>query len=178
MDELRRRIGSNKSMTAAEAVDLFNSCPEWVAQNAELDANRAATERHLRAEEAPIIFDLAKVGVEIESVWDLVNTNEDYSVAIPALLNHLKRPYHHRIRNGIIRALTTPEARGLVGEGILRELGREEEPENRWALANALTVVADQSNAIAIRALFDDPAYEDVRERLGEALDVLQKEPR
>lgn len=175
MEELQRRLNATKSMTASEATELFNSCPEWVAQNAEREAKRRAAELRFRAEEEPMIADLAKAGFEVTSVWDLVNTNKSYPAAIPILLDHLHRPYHKDIRNGIIRALTIKEAKGLVGSIILGELHGETEEENRWVLANALTVVADQANREAIQALLDDPAYEDVSERLTEALKQAAK---
>ena len=175
MDEVMRLAkDKSRSYTAQEWQDVLLSCPEWVAQDAAREAKRQAAEQQFRIEEEPIIADLAAVGFEVGSVWDLVNTNVDYAGAIPALLVHLKRPYHHRIRNGIIRALTTKEARGLAGENILHELRHEEESEDRWALANALTVVAQRKNIAAIKALLDDPAYGDVSERLGEALKHLR----
>ena len=174
MEELQRRINATKSMTAAEAAELFNSCPEWVAQNAARESNRQAAELRFRAEEGPIIADLAKVGFEVGSVWDLVNTNKSYSAAIRTLLDHLHRPYHERIRNGIIRALTVREAKGIAGGEILDELRRETDSENRWALANALTVVAERDDMVSIDGLLEDPAYDDVSERLSEALTSLQ----
>lgn len=170
MQELEKRVKAKKSMTAMELDELLHSCPEWVAQNAEREAKRAAAEAQFRAEEEPMIADLAKVGFEVGSVWDLVNTNKSYPAAIPILLNHLRRPYHERIRNGIIRALTVKEAKGVSSEDILDELQRETNEENRWALANAMTVVADRADRQAIQALLDDPAYMDVSERLTEAL--------
>ncbi len=170
MVELEKIIKSRKSMSAMELDELLQSCPEWVAQNAAREAKRATAEAQFRVEEEPIIADLALAGFEVGSVWDLVNTNERYPSAIPVLLKHLTKAYHVRIREGIIRALTTPEARGLAAGAILAELHKEEDSELRWALANALTVVADQGNAVAIKVLLDDPACEDVSERLGEAL--------
>lgn len=170
MQELEQRVKAKKSMTAMELDELLLSCPEWVAQNAEREAKRAAAEAQFRAEEEPMIADLAEVGFEVGSVWDLVNTNKSYPAAIPILLDHLRRPYHKDIRNGIIRALTVKDAKGIVGGIILDELHGETDEENRWALANALTVVADRADRQAIHALLDDPAYMDVGERLTEAL--------
>lgn len=103
-------------------------------------------------------------------MWDLVNTNARYPAAIPILLDHLRRSYHQRIREGVIRALTVKEAKGVAGGDILDELRQETDSENRWALANALTVVAEHKDAASIQALLDNPEYADVSERLGEAL--------
>jgi hypothetical protein len=160
--------------TAAEFMAELHANPEWVAQNAAREAKRAEAEAQFRIEEEPIIAALAVAGFEVGSVWDLVNTTERYPSAIPVLLKHLIKPYHVRIREGVIRALTTPDARGVAADAILAELHAEADSEVRWALANALTVVADQGNAAAIETLLHDPAYEDVSERLGEALKSLR----
>lgn len=170
MQELEQRVKAKKSMTAMELDELLHSCPEWVAQNAEREAKRQAAELRFRAEEEPMIADLAKAGFKVGSVWDLVNTNKSYPAAIPILLDHLRRAYHKDIRNGIIRALTVKEAKGIVGSIILDELHGETDEENRWVLANALTVVADHANRESIQTLLDDPTYEDVRQQLTEAL--------
>jgi hypothetical protein len=167
-------VRGRKKVGAWDLMQELQSDPEWVRQNADREAKQAAAEAQFRVEEDPIIVDLAKVGLEVGSVWDLVNSSASYSEAIVVLLDHLRRPYHSRIRNGIIRALTTPEARSVAGQDVLRELGHEKDSENRWALANALTVVADRDDADQIRRLADDPAYEDIHERLEEALKKLR----
>lgn len=177
LEELSQVISRGRR-TAAESDRLFKACPEWVAQNAAREAKRAVAEAQFRIEEEPIIADLAMSGFEVGSVWDLVNTNKTYPTAIPVLLDHLRRSYHARIREGIIRALTVKEAKGLAGGDIISELRQEADSENRWALANALTVVAERGNAAAIQALLDDPAYADVSERLGEALKTADAAPR
>ena len=55
---------------------------------------------------------------------------------------------HAALREGIARALTLPVARGGPGRVMLDELKTNQDPyhsEARWALAQALTVVADKS---------------------------------
>lgn len=174
LDELNRIIKSKRSMTAEEAKELFESCPEWVAQNAAREAKRVELEVQLKLEEEPLIADLARIGIKITSIWDLVNMRDGYTRAIPVLIKHLDKPYHSRIREGVIRALTIPDARGVVGTAILRELRTTNDSELRWVLANALTVVSERSDAAAIQSLLDDPNFDDVSERLGKALKNLK----
>ncbi|RYZ75725.1 MAG: hypothetical protein EOP06_32050 [Proteobacteria bacterium] len=166
-------MSKDGSISVADLMAELHADPEWVARDAARQAKRDVAELRFREEEKPIIDDLAKVGIEVQSVWDLVNTNAHYEAAIEILLDHLKRSYHARIRNGLIRAITTKDALGIAGSTIINELRREGEAENRWALANALTVVADKSDKFEIKALLNDPAYQDVGERLGEALKNL-----
>lgn len=71
----------------------------------------AETERQTRAQdlrraEQPIVADLRKTGVEVDSVWDLVNTSEPYPTALPVLIAHLERGgYPDRVLESLGRAL-------------------------------------------------------------------------
>lgn len=167
-----------KAMTAAELIAQLQSDPKWVRQNAERESKRKATEEEIRAEETPLIADLKTAGVDVSSVWDLVNSRSSYPAAISVLSKHLQRPYRREIREGIARALTVAEARGPVARVILTELRRppKQSPRAvRWALANALTVAADSGMADDIRKLIIDPCYEDVRKPLKLALKNLTR---
>lgn len=170
LNELSKVISSSGGRTAVESDRLFQACPEWVEQDRKREAKRRAAEDGFRAEEEPMIRDLAMVGYDIGSVYDLVNTTESYPAAIPVLLDHLSSPYHPRIRQGIGRALAVTEAEGLAGPALLAELRRERDAETRWVFANTLTIVADRKDEEQLKALVDDPSYEDVRERLNQAL--------
>lgn len=64
-----------------------------------------------KIEQEPMLADLRQVGCSLNSVWDLVNTANKYTEAIPVLLKHLVRPYSDRIREGIARSLAVREAR-------------------------------------------------------------------
>lgn len=71
------------------------------------DAELAAREEHLSAAEQPLVDALSEVGVQVSSVWDLVNTTDDYAVAVPVLVEHLQdESYPDRVREGIARALS------------------------------------------------------------------------
>lgn len=76
------------------------------------EINRLRQERNiargkrLSIEEVPIVAELRMLGLELESVWDLVSRPSNYPEAIPVLLNHLQKPYSDRTREGIARALS------------------------------------------------------------------------
>jgi hypothetical protein len=151
--------------------------PEWVRENVKREAeHQAAVERRreeLRPEQTPLVAELSAIGIKVDSVWDLVNAKWPYPAAIPVLCAYLQRVGHPLLREGIARALTVPEGRGKAGPIILAELQRpHDDPPRavRWALTNALTVVADESMAGAIKNLIADDQYADVRERLETAL--------
>jgi len=167
-------------------MNRLQSDPEWVRENArreaEFEARVEQAKREMDPEEKPLLADLASVGIQVETLWDLVNAKWDYPAAIPILAAHLQQVRHPRLREGIARALTVPEARGAAAKVILAELQKADNSssemqwaigrprEVRWALANALTVAADKSMADTIEALIANDQYADVRERLKKAL--------
>jgi hypothetical protein len=166
-----------KSMSAAELMSRLKSDPEWVRQNEEREALHRAKATQLNVElepeEKPLLAELAVLGYRVQSVWDLVNSKTSYSAAIPVLLKYLQIARHPVLREGIARALTVREARGIAGPAILGELkqrGEESPNQARWALANALTVVADASMADEIETLIRDARYNDVRDPLKLAI--------
>jgi hypothetical protein len=64
-------------------------------------------------DEISLLADLKKGGCEVNSVWDLVNTNAKYPNAIPVLAAHLEIPHLDRVIAGIARALAVKEAQHL-----------------------------------------------------------------
>lgn len=100
-------------MTAAELMAQLQSDPEFVARQQKKELELKERRRCLRIEEEPILVDLRKVGLDIESVWDLVNTSSKYTEAIPTLIKHLILPYQDVIRGGIARSLAVPEAKSI-----------------------------------------------------------------
>ncbi len=70
------------------------------------EVERAARAQVLRDAEQPIVIDLRRVGVDVASVWDLVNSSEPYPNALPVLLDHLERGgYPDRVMESLGRAL-------------------------------------------------------------------------
>jgi len=99
-------------------------------------------------EQKPLISDLKKVGIKVESVWDLVNNRDHsmlkalfvgkYNVAYPILVKHLDYKYSPRITEGIIRALTEKDAKDCASEKILEMFIKEKDKGLKWVMANAL----------------------------------------
>ena len=114
--------------------------------------------RELREEETPLIVDVADIGIHIESVWDFVNTRKLYPEAIEVLIKHLQLPYHHRIKEGIVRALTVKEAKGQAGRYLIDEYEKipKEKASLRWAIGNAISIVADSSIEEAMIKIVSD----------------------
>jgi Zn-dependent M32 family carboxypeptidase len=104
-------MSRRKPKSADEFMRELEADPDHQAAQAKQESELAEQDERYAEAEAPLVQALAEVGVEVESVWDLVNTRDDYSEAIPVLEEHLKDDsYPDRIREGIARALSFRKA--------------------------------------------------------------------
>jgi hypothetical protein len=130
-------------LSAAEVQEILEADPIWV--EARKDEDRELRQRKLKnlQAEAPLLEELGKVGLELDSVWVLVNQAEPYPEALPILLEHLQRPYPDRVREGMARALAVRDAR--FGWDVLTRLYRHADPDSdvKEGLAVALAEIAD-----------------------------------
>lgn len=74
--------------------------PAWVEQNANREARWKEKERRAAADEASIIAELAKAGVNVSSVYDFINDQLAPPEAIPILVRHLNVDHLPAIREG------------------------------------------------------------------------------
>jgi len=130
------------------------------------------------AEDRRVARALRSVGVEVSSVWDLVNEARPYPEAIPILLQWLPKVTDDRIKEGIIRALTVKEARGIAAKPLIREFEESKDLYGaKWAAGNALSVVADDSVFGDLTRLARDKRHGKAREMVVVALGNM-KNPR
>jgi len=127
------------------------------------------------ADEEGLLKELLDVGIEVECVFDLVNTRASYPTAIPVLLKHLQQEHHQKIREGIIRALTVREARGIAEDILISEFKKAPDRDyveqlHKWLLANALAEVASEKYKDAILELLGDEEHGRARMMLPRAL--------
>ncbi len=89
--------------------------------------------------------ELLNVGIQIDNIYDLVNTRESYPEAIPVLLSLIASQVVEDIkeREGIVRALAVKEAVGKAGTILINEYNRTsiEHKYYRWAIGNTMCVV-------------------------------------
>lgn len=136
------------NITSAELMSQLSSDPEFLAQKAEKDLTLQTFEKACKEDESELVTSLKNLGLEVSSVWDLVNNiphkhlerefTGSYEIAYPLLVAHLKLPHHPRVREGIIRALTEKNAKDIASAVLLDELSKETDQSLRWVIANAL----------------------------------------
>jgi len=130
-------------------------------------------------EEAEVVRALRNLGFDVESVYDLVNTRRTYGKAIPLLVELLGRISDSGVKEGIVRALTVKEARGGdTARALIRAFEKEDHKHVllKWAIGNALSVVADESVFHDVLRLAKDKAHGKAREMLVVALGNMPKD--
>lgn len=166
-------------MTAAEAMKLLESDPEWVARRDSRERWRQAQAKRFAREEAPLVREITDAGLIIDSVGDLINTREPYPEAIPVLLRHLeKTSYTPELRDAIARALTVrgyPE----ILPAMIEAFRRDPEPRlngPKWAMGNAIEVLFDNRYVEEIAELARDPSHGEARSMVVRALGKSRSE--
>ena len=151
-------MNKSKKRTAAEAIAEMHADPKWVAAKQERDRLLKERTAQLLKAELPVRVDLARVGISVESVWDLVNTSKPYPAALPVLLEHLSRSYPDRVREGIARALAVSDSHFAWAQ--LLEAFRAEKATKyggvKWALACALGAAGTDQELAEVLLMLDD----------------------
>jgi hypothetical protein len=130
---------------------------------------RRAQEADAR-DEAPLVEDLRRMGVPLDSVWELVNSTNTFAQSLPILLDHLQRPYPDAIREGIARAMAVPTAR-FAWPVLLRLYKQENGARTKHGIAVALSNIADDEMLDDVLALAGDVRHGDSRVLLLGALE-------
>ena len=154
-----------RRMTAGEFAAFLETDPEYQARRRAFETRLAAERAVLAAAEAPLTRDLNAAGFQVDSVWDLVNTAERYTAALPILLDHLQRDYPDEVREGIARSMAVRESK-FAWETLVR-LFRAQFDTNpngvKGALAVALSAAADDEVMPDLINLFKEPRHGESR---------------
>lgn len=134
------------------------------------EAQRHDRVEELRRAERPIVNDLRAAGVDVESIWDLVNASAPYPDALPVLLKHLEQGgYPDRVMESLARALAVGPAApawDALRELYLHAQGRGE----MEGLAVALAAAATEDHLDDLISLLDEPSRGDTRIHLLHAI--------
>jgi len=162
-----------KKVAASELMARLNANPDYVARKKEQDEAFQRREQEYARAETPLVEELRAAGVNVGSVWDLVNTANTYPQSLPILLNHLHRAYPDAIRDGIARALAVPSAK--FAWSVLVKLFRQEQGKRtKDGLAVAISNIADDGVIDELIALARDVEHGESRLLLLSALERSQ----
>jgi HEAT repeat protein len=156
------KAGEQGPVTAEELMAQLEADPDWVARrDAEERRRREFAEKNAR-DAAPLRAALAAAGFDADSVADLYNRRMKYEAAVPILLEWLPKIENPAVKESIVRALTVRWARPQAAPLMLEELQRlrdSDEASLRFAVANALSEVADDSVFDSVVELARDRRY-------------------
>lgn len=141
--------------TAAELLKELQDNPEVQAQRQKREEALRSAESELAKSEGPLLNALAKLGVEVGSIWDLVNRPTNSAELVAVLMDHLDRPYPDAIREGIARALTVAEARSHWSE-LLSQYRKERGQRAKQGLAVAIGGIATDNEFSDVLSLLKD----------------------
>jgi hypothetical protein len=145
-----------KGMTAAELMASLHGDESYQRRTQEAEAARQARAEELRQAEKAIVADLRSAGIEVQSVWDLVNSSAPYPDALGVLLRHLERGgYPDRVMESLGRAMAVGPA-AFAWEILRRLYLRAHGPGEKEGLAVALAASATADHLDGLIALLHE----------------------
>lgn len=178
----------SKPITAAELDVILNQDPDYLKRKEKQEKHFQALAEHFAQAELPLVESLNDAGISVKSIWDLVNTKQSHPHAIPVLIEHLRRPYPFRIREGIARALTVKGAGEAAYLVLVNEFKTQTDSTDasqhgfKWALGNAISIVATKNHFDEVVELIRDKRHGKTRDMMllrlpsldrNRAIDVL-----
>jgi hypothetical protein len=160
-----------KWVTAKELMDQLNQDPEYIARMKRFEEeHRELIELHRRAL-AGVINELRVAGFAIETLDELRRSGKKYVAAVPILLKWLPLVTVDDAKDSVVRTLSVPWARPVAAIPLI-EAFREATNDRslKWAIGNALSVVADDSVFDEIADLARNKEYGKAREMVAVAL--------
>lgn len=122
--------------------------------------------------EEPILVELSTLGIETRSLAELRHSGKNYRNAVPVLVEWLSRVTDRKLKEEIVRTLSVPWAKPLATKPMIdefRQLRESEDPSGlglRWAMGNALNVIADDAFFEDLVALATEPRFGRAREMI------------
>ncbi len=127
---------------------------------------------------APLLAELEAAGFHIETIGDLYRSKMNYHTAIPILLRWLPRIEDRFVKDDIIRALTVKWAKPVAASTLIDLFRQEDDPSgtgSKWVIANALSVVSDETVLDTIIELVTDSRHGAARQMLALALSNMKQ---
>jgi hypothetical protein len=152
-------------MTAEEHAKQLEADPEYLRLRAEQEKVMAERKAYLTQAAAPILADLASVGIITDDVWKVRTEKKENAKAIPILLDHLQRAYPSIIRAGIAQRLAVRATRKIGWKVLVDEYRKTDISDDhvKQSIAAALAGASDDSVMNELIALAKDKSQGDSR---------------
>lgn len=174
----RDRSGE-RPKSAADLMEELQRDPEFVARQKQQEDDRRRNLESYRTAARDVLADLVATGFKVEAIGDLRRLGIPYQAAVPVLIRWLPRVQEAAVKEDIVRTLSVPWA-GDAAPLLLAEFERVDDATGtglRWAIGNALEVLANDDIADGMIRLATDRRYGKAREMIVVGLGKL-KNPR
>ena len=172
-----------KPITAGELMRQLERDPAYLARVEELEKRRQAAIQENRRVEAPIVQELRRAGYDVDSLHALMDlfeqSGEPYTEAVPILIQWLTRISNADVKGAIVDTLSVPWAKQAALALAQEFASLPDTPawsSCKWAIGNALSVVADDSVLKEIVGLVRDKRHGKDREMVALALANMRNE--
>ena len=169
------RHHKKEGMTAGELIAQLERDPENQARMQEVEEKRLATVEANRKELKPLLTELATAGFVVSHPQELV-TEFPKKEVIPILLKWLVRLARPDTKESVVRALSVPWAKPTAVIPLIDEFRNtpNNEASLKWAIGNALEVLASDAVFDDIVDLVSDKRHGKSREMLAAALGKMK----
>jgi len=171
---------NERSLTAAELMAKLQQDPDYLARIQQAEQRQQASAQEHKLAASPIVRELKEAGFAVESIDELRRSGVSYKGAINVLLKWIPLTENVGVKESIVRALSVPWAKPTAARPLLGEFRTAPAATAsglKWAIGNALEVVADDSVLDEIFELAKDKRHGKSREMLAVALGNM-KDPR
>jgi hypothetical protein len=154
----------DRSKNSPEPVGDVVPDPSFTALRSQIEQERARRAAAIASDEDSLREELRAVGVEVRTVYDLVDDTETPIAAVPVLVRHLQLPHEVITLEGIVRALSYAHLRSHALEPLKVWFAGRRSRVQRWIAANALASMSDLDELENLegihefRDLFDHPS--------------------
>jgi hypothetical protein len=179
---------SDENLDAKDLRVRLREDPAYLARmtndERELKRLHQAQEEYLRAA-SPLLEELANKGYFVEQLSDLYRRKKyanqtTFQQVVPILLRWLAQLNDLRVKDDIVRTLTIKWAKPVAAPGLIIEFLHapdDSTSSSKWAVGNALSVVADDSVFEDIVKIVQDRRHGKAREMVAVTLGNM-KDPR
>jgi hypothetical protein len=135
-----------KSYWENKFITLLHKTPKTKEEVEEMEHASEQFGRELDVEASELLKEIELNGLKVNELWDLVNTREPYPEAIDILTEHLKKPYHIKNKEGIVRALGVKEAGVKTLRALLEEYPKFDDKHVKFAFRLSLFNILKLNN--------------------------------
>lgn len=116
--------------------------------------------RSLQEDERKISLALGAKGINIKSIYDLVNSNREYTKALPVLVEFISNNnlVSERVMEGVIRAVGVKEAIGMANLPLIKLYNQTKRNgvSYLWAIGNTMNIIIQRNDLDAVAEIVVD----------------------